>query len=308
MIRHLVISGGGQTGFTFYGVLREAHKQGYWDIENIKSIYGTSVGMIVSVILCLKYDWETVDNYLINRPWHTVFKFDIYSVIQSFEKRGIFTVDTIAQILIPLFAGKDVPVDITLADFHALNGIDLRFFATEVNGFKVVDISHKTHPNWRVIDAVYCSSTLPIIFAPHISGDECFVDGGVMCGYPIRQALDNGLDPDEIFALKKHNGPNASHMVTSQSSLFDFLMIILRKTIQVLNGREVGLVPNEILITGESVSIDAILDMAASKDAREKLINFGAELFASWRPRTASCALTLDHSTPELPHTDSAHP
>lgn len=304
MIRHLVISGGGQTGFTFYGVLREANKQGYWDIENIKSIYGTSVGMIVSVILCLKYDWEAVDNYLINRPWHTVFKFDIYSVIQSFEKRGIFTVDTIAQILIPLFAGKDVSVDITLAEFYALNGIDLRFFATEVNGFKVVDISHKTHPNWRVIDAVYCSSTLPIIFAPHISGDECFVDGGVMCGYPIRQALDDGIDPDEIFALKKHNGPNVSNMVTGQSSLFDFLMIILRKTIQVLNGHEVGLVPNEILITGESVSIDGILELAASKDAREKLINFGVELFDSWRPRNASCASPLDHSTPELPHNE----
>lgn len=304
MIRHLVLSGGGQTGFTFYGVLREAHKQGYWDIENIKSIYGTSVGMIVSIILCLKYDWETVDNYLINRPWNTVFKFDIYSVIQSFEKRGIFTVDTIAQILIPLFAGKDVPVDITLAEFYALNGIELHFLATEVNSFKVVDISHKTHPDWRVIDAVYCSSTLPIIFAPHISGDECFVDGGVMCGYPIQQALDAGLDPDEIFALKKHNGLNASNVVTSQSSLFDFLMIILRKTIQVLNGREVGLVPNEILITGESVSIDGILDLAASKDAREKLINFGVDLFDSWRPKTASCVLPLDHSTPESPHID----
>jgi predicted acylesterase/phospholipase RssA len=260
--------------------------------------------MIVSIILCLKYDWETVDNYLINRPWHTVFKFDIYSVIQSFEKRGIFTVDTIAQILMPLFSGKDVPVDITLVEFYALNGIDLHFFATEVNSFKVVDISHKTHPDLRVIDAVYCSSTLPIIFAPHISGDECFVDGGVMCGYPIQQALDAGLDPDEIFALKKHNGPNASNMVTRDSSLFDFLMIILRKTIQVLNGREVGLVPNEILISGESVSIDGILDLAASKDAREKLINFGVDLFDSWRPKTASCALPLDHSTPESPHID----
>ena len=304
MIRHLVISGGGQTGFTFYGVLREAHKQGYWDIENIKSIYGTSVGMIVSVILCLKYDWETADNYLINRPWNTVFKFDIYSVIQSFEKRGIFTVDTIAQILIPLFAGKDVPVDITLAEFYALNGIDLHFFATEVNSFQVINISHKTHPDWRVIDAVYCSSTLPIIFAPHISGDECFVDGGVMCGYPIRQALDAGMDPDEIFALKKHNGPNVSNMVSGKSSLFDFLMIILRKIIQVLNGHEIGLVPNEILITGETVSIDGILDLAASKDAREKLINFGVDLFASWRPQIASCVLPLDHSTPESPHID----
>ena len=297
MIRHLVISGGGQTGFTFYGLLRESNKQGYWDIENIKSIYGTSVGMIVSVILCLKYDWDIVDNYLINRPWNTVFKFDIYSVIQSFEKRGIFTVDTISQILIPLFAGKDISVNITLAEFYALNGVDLHFFATEVNGFKVVDISHTTHPDWRVIDAVYCSSTLPIIFAPHISGDECFVDGGVMCGYPIQQALDSGLDPTEIFAIKKHNGPNVSNVITGQSSLFDFLMIILRKTIQVLNGREVGLVPNEILVTGDSISIDAILDLAGSKEARANLIEFGVELFTSWRCQTSSCASPSNHSS-----------
>ena len=279
MIKHLVISGGGQTGFTFYGLLREAHKQGYWNIENIKSIYGTSVGMIVSVILCLKYDWETVDNYLINRPWHTVFKFNIYSVIQSFEKRGIFTVDNIAQILIPLFAGKDISIDVTLSEFYALNQIDLHFFATEINNFKAIDISHTTHPNWRVIDAVYCSSTLPIIFAPYIKDNECFVDGGIICGYPIKLALDCGLDPAEIMAIKKNNPIATPIMVTDKSSLFDYLMIILRKTIQVLNGQEVGLVPNEFLVTGDSVSIDGILELAESKEARENLIEFGAELF-----------------------------
>jgi predicted acylesterase/phospholipase RssA len=301
MIKHLVISGGGQTGFTFYGVLREAHSSGYWNIENIQTIYGTSVGMIVSVILCLKYDWETVDNYLINRPWHTVFKFDIYSVIQSFDKRGIFTVDNIAQIMIPLFAGKDISVDVTLAEFYALNGIDLHFFATEVNSFKVVDISHATHPDWRVIDAVYCSSTLPIIFAPHIKNGECFVDGGVICGYPIQQSVDAGHDVAEIFAIKKHNGPSVSVMVTEKSSLFDYLMIILRKTIQVLNGQEIGLVPNEILVTGDSVSIDGILDMAASKEAREKLIDFGADLFKAWLVRDSqigACSSPSDHSSP----------
>ena len=283
MIRHLVISGGGQTGFTFYGLLRESHKQGYWNIENIQTIYGTSVGMLVSIILCLKYDWETVDTYLIDRPWHTVFKFDIYSVIQSFEKRGIFTVDTITQILAPLFAGKDVSVDITLADFFALNGIELHFFATEVNSFQVIDISYKTHPDWRVIDAAYCSSTLPIIFAPYIRDEQCFVDGGVICSYPIKQCLDAGHLPDEIFAIKKHTSASID-MVTDKSSLFDYLMIILRKTIRVLNGQEIGLVPNEILVSGDSVSIDGILTMSASKEARRELIEFGAQLIRGLPP------------------------
>lgn len=281
MIRHLVISGGGQTGFTFYGILRESHKQGYWNIENIQTIYGTSVGMLLSIILCLKYDWETVDTYLIDRPWQNVFKLDIYSVIQSFEKRGIFTVDTITQILAPLFAGKDVSVDITLADFFALNGIELHFFATEVNSFQVIDISYKTHPDWRVIDAAYCSSTLPIIFAPYIRDNQCFVDGGVICSYPIKQCLDAGYLPDEIFAIKKHTSSSID-MVTDKSSLFDYLMIILRKTIRVLNGQEIGLVPNEILVSGDSVSIDGILTMSESKEARKELIEFGAQLIRGY--------------------------
>lgn len=282
MIHHLVISGGGQTGFTFYGLLRESHKQGYWNIENIQTIYGTSVGMLVSIILCLKYDWETVDTYLIDRPWQNVFKFDIYSVIQSFEKRGIFTVDTITQILAPLFAGKDVSPDITLADFFALNGIELHFFATEVNSFQVIDISYKTHPEWRIIDAAYCSSTLPIIFAPYIRDNQCFVDGGVICSYPIKQCLDAGHLPDEIFAIKKHTSSSID-MVTDQSSLFDYLMIILRKTIRVLNGQEIGLVPNEILVSGDPISIDGMLKLSASKEARAELIEFGTQLFTQWQ-------------------------
>ena len=302
MIHHLVISGGGQTGFAFYGILRESNLQSYWNIENIKSIYSTSVGTIISVILCLKYDWETLDNYLINRPWNTIFKLDIYSIIQSFEKRGIFTVDNISQILIPLFAGKDISYDITLADFYVLNGIDLHFFATEVNRFNTVDISHKTHPDWRVIDAAYCSSTLPIIFAPHIQDDKCFVDGGVMCAYPLKYALDDGVVPEEIFALKKYNSLNLSVAVTKQSSLFDYLMIILRQAIQVLNRSDIKTVPNEILIAGESVSIDGILELAASKDSREKLIEFGVELFNNWRCQNPSYVLPLDRVIEESPH------
>jgi hypothetical protein len=34
-IRHLVISGGGEMGFAFYSVLRDSHKSGFWNIQNI---------------------------------------------------------------------------------------------------------------------------------------------------------------------------------------------------------------------------------------------------------------------------------
>ena len=37
-IEHIVMSGGGIVGLSFYGVLRESNKRGKWDINNIKSI------------------------------------------------------------------------------------------------------------------------------------------------------------------------------------------------------------------------------------------------------------------------------
>jgi predicted acylesterase/phospholipase RssA len=132
MIEHLVISGGGQTGFAFYGILRESCQQGYWSINNIKSIYATSIGSFLAVILCLKYDWETIDNYLINRPWNSIFKVDIYSVIQAFERRGIFGVNIMEQMLEPLLAGKDFSLDVTLSEFHETSGIEMFFFTTEL--------------------------------------------------------------------------------------------------------------------------------------------------------------------------------
>jgi len=281
-IEHIVISGGGQTGFTFYGILREAAKQGFLDIANIRSFYGTSVGTFLSVVLCLNYDWDTIDTYFINRPWQNIFKVDLYTIMQAFEKRGIFGIDVMEKMLGPLFAGKDIPLTITLKEFYDLNGIDLYMFTTELNQFKLCKISHKTHPDWRVIDAVYASCTLPIIFAPLIKDDECYVDGGMMCSYPMKSCLDDGHHPDTIFGIKKLFVGNEP--IRSNSSLFDYLMILLKNAVTLLNGYEVGLIKNEILLNGDHTTIDNMLSLASSKEEREANIELGATIFRQGKP------------------------
>ena len=276
-IEHLVISGGGQTGFTFYGVLREAAKQGFWDIQNIKSMYGTSVGTFISVILCLNYDWDTIDTYFINRPWQNIFKINIYVILQAFEKRGVFGIDVMEKMLGPLLAGKDVSIGVTLKEFYDLNGIDLYFFVTELNSFKLCKMSHHTHPDWRVIDAVYASSTLPIIFAPLIKGCECYVDGGVMCSYPMKACLEAGNMPETIFGIKKFF--DGTELVSEKSSLFDYLLIILKNVIALLNGYESGLITNEILLNGDHTTLENMLSLASSREEREANIEAGVEIF-----------------------------
>jgi predicted acylesterase/phospholipase RssA len=141
-------------------------------------------------------------------------------------------------------------------------------------------MSHKTHPDWRVIDAVYASCALPIIFAPLIKGDECYVDGGMMCSYPMKSCLDDGNHPDTIFGVKKLFAGNEP--IRATSSLFDYLMILLKNAVALLNGYEVGLVKNEITLHGDHTTIDNMLSLASSREEREANIELGTTIFTDW--------------------------
>jgi NTE family protein len=286
-IKNLVISGGGQTGLTFYGILREANKNGLWDIDNIESIYATSIGSFIGVILCLKYDWDTLDNYFIKRPWDKVFKFDLYSIINAFEKKGIFDIKLFEEMFSPLFLGMDVSLSITMKEFYHLNNVDLHIYATELNSFELIDISHTTHPDWRVIDAVYASSTLPIVFSPFIHGEHCYIDGGVLLDYPIKKCLNSGAISDEILGIFKESPVDDSTIVNEKSNFFDYLIIIFKnimtKMLNLYNKEHEtknAKIKHEIAVLDNVVSLDKMLSAASSSEERQRLIQFGAELFS----------------------------
>ena len=54
-IKHLVISGGGPTLFRTLGALHHLQEKAFWKIDEIESIYGTSAGAIVAVLLFLRF-------------------------------------------------------------------------------------------------------------------------------------------------------------------------------------------------------------------------------------------------------------
>ena len=71
-IKHLVLSGGGPTGFLTYGAASHLAKQGFWTLENLESIYGCSIGAYFAVVFSLGYAWDWLDDYFIKRPWEKV--------------------------------------------------------------------------------------------------------------------------------------------------------------------------------------------------------------------------------------------
>ena len=289
-IKHIVCSGGGVTGFSFYGVLRESNKAGIWDFKDIETIFGTSVGSIIAVAIALNYDWEILDDFLIKRPWHHVFKITMYTILEALNRRGIFNKKTIEETFLPLFNGKDISVDTTMLELYEMTKKDVHIFVTEIHSLETIDISHKTHPDWRVIDAVYASSSVPVLFEPLIKADKCYCDGGFLLNYPLQACLDQGVDPDEVLGITRISGPNTvsfdssgnqipmNDTITESSTLLDYLMVILNKLVKMIIKRPTATIKNEYKVVAPPLSIFNICNATTSMEERIRLIKIGSDI------------------------------
>ena len=281
IIRHIVCSGGGVTGFSFYGILKECYSRGIWKFENIETIYGTSVGSIFAVILALNYDWKTMDDYLIKRPWHNVFKFDLFSILDSIDRRGIFGIKTIEDTFSSLLLGKDIPINVTMKEFYDITKIEIHIFTTEIMNFELVDISYKTHPDWRVIDAVYSSCSIPIIFSPLIKENKCYCDGGLLLNYPVDKCIENGANPSEVIGLCSDTTANDTDIMNENSSLLDYVIVILKKVIAAFLPKVQHVIPNEFKIGSPEISIYDIVTTTSNTNRRIELIQNGVDVITN---------------------------
>jgi len=279
VIRHIVIAGGGATGLTYYGILKETNNQGLWKHEDIKTVYGTSVGAVIAVILCLNYEWSTIDDYFIKRPWHNVYKFNMYSIIEAFHKRGIFDIKVLEETFSPLFKGKDISLDITMKEFYELTNIELHIFATEVISNELIDFSYKTHPDWKIIEVVYSSACLPIMFSPYFKENGRYCDGGVIENYSLDKCINNGANPNEILGLRKENMATNKNSMDETSSLMDFISILLGNyTNNLLIINKTSSIPNEYIVYSDPTSLYSMSNLLSNMEERIRLINLGVEM------------------------------
>ena len=205
MIKHIVINGGGPSGLLSYGALRYLFKHDFVNMENIKSIYGTSIGGLFGVMISLKYDWDTLDDYLTKRPWHKVFRMEPDNLFGLYYNKGLFSFSIVEEFLKPLLEANDLSLNITLKEYHEYNKIDHHFFSTEMNDLKIIDVSHKTHPELTLIKALEMTVAVPILFKPVFLDGKCYIDGGLLNNYPVKNCLENEqCEDNEILGIRNH--------------------------------------------------------------------------------------------------------
>jgi len=276
-IKHLVISGGGPIMIQILGAIQHLEKNEIFDTKNIETIYGTSAGAIVGVLICLKFDWETINDYIIKRPWQDVFPIKVQSIFDAYTKKGIFDKKTIEKCFKPLLDAKDIPMDINLNDFYKLSNIELHLYSFEINEYKVQDISYLTHPGLSLMTAIQMTSCLPILVTPVCIDNKCYIDGGMACNYPLSYCIDSGKNEDEIFGFKNKYIDEKEH-VNSDSTMLDFLLSFLFKAVFSVNtDRKQPQIKNELICDADYLSFSVLKNALTNMEVRRNLFENGIE-------------------------------
>lgn len=283
-IKHLVISGGGPLGLRYLGALEKLEKEGFWHFDDIESIYATSIGSIISVFICLKYDWDTLNKYIIERPWHDAFKVNVKQIFDSYYNKGLFDKKIAEIIFKPLLEAKDLSLNITLKEFYEYSKIDLHIFTFELHQFKTVELTHNSFPDLPLLQALTMSSSLPGIFIPIIMDNCCYIDGGVMCNYPLNYCLRDHTNKDEILGIKsaydKESDESKNVQVTTESSLLEYVMCITLNSMNYIRDSvQIEHIDNTVrcYITDNPLILVSIQESIKNKDLRQEWIKMGEE-------------------------------
>ena len=276
-IKHLVISGGGPIMIQVLGAIQHLEKNAVVDMKNIESIYGTSAGAIVGVLICLKFDWETINDYIIKRPWQDVFPIKVQNIFDAYTKKGIFDIKTIEKCFKPLLDAKDIPMDINLEDFYKLSNIELHTYSFDINEYIVHDISYLTHPKLSLMTALQMTCALPILVTPVCIDNKCYIDGGMGCNYPLNYCIESGKKPDEILGFK-NKYKDEKENVNSDSTMLVFLLSFLLKAIFSFNTEhDQQKIKHELICDVNYLSFDILKNTLSNIEIRRELFKNGTE-------------------------------
>jgi len=297
IVKHLVFSGGGPIGMVEYGALKYLTERNYIDYKNIESIYSISVGGIIGLIYILNYEWAWMDDFLIKRPWNKLCNITYSSYINILYEKGIINKNVLVSALEPLFLAKNIPLNITLLEFYNLTKIEFNIFACCLSEINQTKFNYINSPNVELLDALYISLTIPILFVPLYINNSFYLDGGIIVGCPINICIaEKKCAHDEIFCFMNdktrpidlsnsfynnysYNDANPNN-ISNESNFLEYIFFLIKKLFVKISNVEndiVTYIKNNIntALTYNSIDISYWYQVISCEKERAHLINLG---------------------------------
>ena len=235
-IEHLIMSGGGPVfGLYMYGALNYLCNNNIVDMSKLKTIHGCSAGSVVGALLCLKYDWKDLSDYIVGKPWDKIVNIEPEDIFNVSNQKGVLERKFFEEIFSSLLLAKDLSVETTLKELYQFSGIDLHIYSVQLENFEYVDMSYSSHPDLEVIDAINMSSAIPFIFKPVKYQGDYYIDGGVRKNFPLDVFREKNPDiPDEkILGITLNHRDN--HMNCEDMTILEYASFIYRNQLIILD-------------------------------------------------------------------------
>jgi NTE family protein len=234
-IKHLVLSGGGLLGLASLGCIHKLLELKKIDINKIETIYATSIGSLIALLLCfhkLGIDNIMIKDYFIERPFEDVYKMSVQKIIDLYNNNGLFDQTTLFNLFKPFFQILEINMMITMKEMYELTKIEIYMFSVNINTFKTTELSYKDQ-DLPILHAIYMSCSLPIFFKPLKFNNDHYIDGSLLCNYPIKQCIDMNYNNEEILGIYFVKNDD-THMKDNDNILI-FILILLYNLILMIN-------------------------------------------------------------------------
>ena len=152
--------------------------------------------------------------------------------------------------------------------------------------FTMEIMSHKTHPDLALTTVLACTAAFPFMFKPVCIKDKCYIDGGVLCNFPLDPCIENtDIEIDEILALRNIY-ENLEYTPTIPSTGFlEYARTLMRKTHKSLDmsSQKKYDVPNMISFECSECSDYGLWwQCIGDKDLRQRFVTCGEDETQRW--------------------------
>jgi predicted acylesterase/phospholipase RssA len=190
----IVLSGGAVKAIAILGCLQSLKDQK--KLENVSKFIATSAGAIISYLLCIGYTPIEIMVDICIHDW--IEKMANFDVIKAVNGMGAISFSTVAEMLERLTIEK-IGRFITLGELHDKYK-KLLICCTYNYSKQIVEfLDANSNPDLPCIVALRMSSNLPILFEPFLYDSSYYIDGGILCNFPLHKI---DIEIDHVVAIK----------------------------------------------------------------------------------------------------------
>lgn len=176
----LVLGGGGMKGLGILGSIKYLEEIDV--IKNIEIFAGTSIGLIISILLIIGYNSTDIYKFTKLFDMRNSFSFNINSLFTDYS---INKYDNYEIIINEMLKNKNISSNTTLLELYKLTKKKVIGTTACLTTRDVEYISYEKYPDLNILTLIKMTSAIPLLFSPVKYNGNLYVDGGIIDNFPI---------------------------------------------------------------------------------------------------------------------------